>query len=93
MPEALAVLAVLVVAVVAWVGAWLHARDPANYKPHEEHSRLRHHEGWLQSRLETAQREKWSEDMVATLQADLAAARQQRAVVEGQLAAREQARG
>ncbi|HEY1107337.1 MAG TPA: hypothetical protein VGE76_01855 [Opitutaceae bacterium] len=50
MPEALAGLAIFVVAVVAWVGAWLHARDPANYKPHEEHSRLQHHEGWLEAR-------------------------------------------
>lgn len=87
MPEALAVLAVFVVAVVAWVGAWLHARDPANYKPHEEHSRLQHHEGWLQSRLETARREKWSEDMVANLEADLEAARSEREVVEAQIAA------
>lgn len=88
MPEALAVLAVFAVAVVAWVGAWLHARDPANYKPHEEHSRLQHHEGWLEGRLQTAERENWSEDMVATLRADLEAARRQRAMVEGQLAAR-----
>lgn len=87
MPEALAVLAVFVVAVVAWVGAWLHARDPANYKPTEEHARLQHHEGWLQGRLETARREKWSEDMVANLEEDLEAARQRRAVIEGQIAA------
>lgn len=87
MPEALAVLAVFAVAFVAWVGAWLHARDPANYKPHEEHSRLQQHEGWLQGRLETARREKWSEDMVANLEADLETARQQRVVVEGQIAA------
>lgn len=87
MPEALAVLAVFVVAVVAWVGAWLHARDPANYKPHEERSRLQHHEGWLQSRLETARREKWSEDMVANLEADLEAVRSEREVVEAQIAA------
>ncbi len=86
MPEALAVLAVIVVAVTAWVGAWLHARDPANYKPHEEQSRLQHHEGWLQSRLETARRERWSEDMVATLEADLEATRRQRVVMEGQIA-------
>lgn len=87
MPEALAVLVVLAVAVVAWVGAWLHARDPANYKPREEHARLQHHESWLQSRLETAQRENWSDDMVAHLAADLEAARRQRAIVEGHMAA------
>lgn len=87
MPEALAVLAIIVVAVAAWVGAWMHARDPANYKPHEEHSRLQQHEGWLQGRLETARREKWSEDMVANLEADLEAAQRQRVTVEGQIAA------
>lgn len=77
---------------MAWVGAWLHARDPANYKPHDEHARLQHHEGWLAGRLQTAERENWSEDMVTTLRADLETARRQRAVVEGQLAARTQTR-
>jgi hypothetical protein len=71
MPEALAVVAVFVVAVVAWLGAWLHARDPANYNARAEVERLRHHAVWLQQRLEVAQREAWSEDMVANLSDEL----------------------
>ncbi len=71
MPEALAVVAVLVVAVVAWLGAWLHARDPANYNARAEAERLRHHSVWLQERLELAQRERWSEEMVSNLADEL----------------------
>lgn len=71
MPEALAVVAVFVVAVVAWLGAWLHARDPANTNAGAEMERLRHHAVWLQQRLEVARREGWGEEMVTNLADEL----------------------
>jgi hypothetical protein len=70
MPEALAVLAVFVVTVVAWVGAWLNARDPARLNGCDEIARLQHHADWLQHRLEMAQREKWSSEMIDAILAD-----------------------
>lgn len=74
MPEALAVVAVFVVTVVAWVGAWLHARNPANQNVHDEIARLRQHVGWIEQRIELAERERWGTDMVATLMDEKAAA-------------------
>lgn len=71
MPEALAVLAVMVVALVAWLGAWLQARNPANHRPEEDVARLRHHAAWLEQRLEMARREKWGVAMETSLAAEL----------------------
>ena len=72
MPEALAVAVVFIVAIVAWFGAWLNARNPANYNARDEMARLRHHAAWLEQRLETAQRERWGEDMVENISDELA---------------------
>lgn len=72
MPEALAVVAVVVVTIVAWVGAWMHARNPANHNPRAELERLRHQEVWLRQRIDLAQREGWSGEMVANLEQELA---------------------
>lgn len=71
MPEAFAVLVVVVVAIAAWFGAWMQARDPANYNAREEAERLRHHAVWLEQRLELAQREKWGGDMVTGIADEL----------------------
>ena len=77
MPEALAVLAVFVVAIVAWFGAWMHTRNPANYDARGEVARLRQHAAWLEQRLELAQRERWGGDMVASLQEEVESTAQQ----------------
>jgi hypothetical protein len=71
MPEALALLAVFIVAIAAWLGARLHARSPGNYNPVEDAKRLRLHADWLAERLEMARREKWGGEMVAELMIDL----------------------
>jgi hypothetical protein len=71
MPEALAVVAVFVVTAIAYVGAWLHARDPAKRNVLDDIARLRHHAEWLQSRLEVAQRENWETEMIASLSDEL----------------------
>ena len=73
MPEALAVVAVFVVTVVAWLGAWLNARNPAGYQARDEIARLQHHASWLEQRLVIAQREKWGGDMIEAISAELAA--------------------
>ena len=67
MPEAFAVVAVFVVAIVAWVGAWMHARNPANFNARDESERLRQHAQWVEQRLERAQRERWGDEMMAAL--------------------------
>jgi hypothetical protein len=73
MPEALAVVAVFVVTVIAWVGAWLNARNPAGYPARDEIARLQHHAAWLEQRLVVAQRECWGGEMIAAISAELAA--------------------
>ena len=77
MPEALAVLAVVVVTIVAWFGAWMHARNPANYNARDEVARLRQHSAWLHQRLELAQRERWGGDMIASLSDEIEATAEQ----------------
>lgn len=77
MPEALAVVAVVVVSLAAWLGAWLHARNVANYVVRDEVVRLRHQVAWLRERLERAEREGWDEGMRCGLEAEWRAARAQ----------------
>ncbi len=71
MPEALVVLAVFVVAVVAWMGAWMHARDPAQQNPREDFAQAQQHAMWLEQRLEVARRERWEHHMVVSLTNEL----------------------
>ncbi len=71
MPEALAVLAVFVVAVVAWVGAWMQARDPAQQNPREDFAQAQQHAAWLEQRLEMARRERWEQHLVVSLTHEL----------------------
>jgi hypothetical protein len=71
MPEAFVVLAVFVVAVIAWVAAWVRSRDPSLRNAAEELVLLRQQEAWLRQRLALAEREHWDADMCAALAAEL----------------------
>ncbi|MEY2881939.1 MAG: hypothetical protein RLZZ15_4319, partial [Verrucomicrobiota bacterium] len=71
MPEAFVVLAVFVVAVIAWVAAWVRSRDPSLRNAAEELALLRQQEAWLRQRLALAEREHWDADMSAALAAEL----------------------
>lgn len=77
MPEAFAVLGVLVVAVAAWLGAFIRARDPALQNPAEDLQRMRQHADWLEQRLHLARRERWDETMIASLETELRTTAQQ----------------
>jgi hypothetical protein len=70
MPEALAVLVVFVVCVIACVGALLRARDPSD--PHQERVRLHEQRVWLEHRRTLARKENWDHGMIARIEADLA---------------------
>ena len=74
MPEALAIFAIFVVSIAVWISARLQAANPALQTPQLDRARLRHHADWLQHRLQIAQQENWDAEMIAGLQADLAAA-------------------
>lgn len=85
MPEAFAVLLVIVVCIAAYVAALLNARDPAQRNVREDLAALRQHRMWLQQRLDTAQRENWGDDMVENIAAELTATAQQIAAHEAGL--------
>jgi len=74
MPEALAIVALVVVTLIAWVGASLH---PANHNPRHETERLRQQAIWLEERLDVARREKWTTDMITSISDELGATMQQ----------------
>jgi hypothetical protein len=82
MPEAFAVLFVLIAALGVYVGAEIHSRNPANHNAKLDAERLRGQEAWLRQRLQMAQRENWSGDMVARLTEELGATTQQLAKVD-----------
>ncbi len=67
MPEALIVAAVFVIAVMIYVAMWRQSRDPALHQPHEELARLQHQVTWLDERLVKARREKWGDEMIASI--------------------------
>jgi Tfp pilus assembly protein PilV len=71
MPEALVVLVVFSVAVLAWFGAWQHARNPANHRAADERVRLQQNLRWLEERLAVARRENWDESMIAGITTEL----------------------
>lgn len=73
MPEALAIVAVFVIAIVIYFAMWLQTRDPALNKPHEELARMQHQVKWLEDRLTVARREQWGIEMVASIEAEHAA--------------------
>lgn len=63
MPEALACLFVFVVSVIAYIGARIHAANPAYYNLNAEHIRLSRYRTVLQERLRLAERENWEPAM------------------------------
>lgn len=73
MPEAFAVLFVLVASVTVYAVAWLRSRDPSLVNISEDVERLRHHETWLRERLDRAQLERWDSDMIAGIAEELRA--------------------
>lgn len=77
MPEAFAVFAVFAVILVAWVGAWMQARNPASHNAHQEAERLQHHAVWLEQRVELARRENWDGPMIASLEDELTTTRRE----------------
>lgn len=72
MPEALAIVAILVISLAVWISARVQAANPALQRPELDRIRLLYHADWLQHRLEIAERENWDAAMIAGLQADLA---------------------
>lgn len=70
MPEALAIVAVFVTAVVIYIMMWFQSRDPALYDARAERRRLEHHLVWLEERGARARRESWGEEMIAGIEAD-----------------------
>ena len=81
MPEALAVLLVFAVCIVAAAGAWLRSRNPSLINIDEDLHRLRHHETWLRERLHRARLERWDSDMIAGIADELRATSHQLARV------------
>jgi hypothetical protein len=71
MPEALAVLIVLIVSVVVYFSARLHAANPANYRPAEELQRLEQQNEWLTEKLSRAERENWGTEMHESIRREL----------------------
>lgn len=76
MAESLTVLALLVLTILAWIIAQRRARNSANRSPRLELERLQHQAMWLEERLDTARRERWARDMIASISDDLAATTQ-----------------
>ncbi len=73
MPEAFAVLAVFTIAGIAYVAAWLQARDPARVDARQDFAQLKIQEAWLRERLERARQEQWSGEMIQPITDELAA--------------------
>lgn len=70
MPEALAIVAVFVIAVVIYLAMWIQSRDPALHRPHEELARMQHQVTWLEERLARAGRERWGREMILAIEAE-----------------------
>ena len=69
MPEALAIVAVVVIAIFVYLSLWAQSRNPALHHAATELARLRRHAEWLEERRALAQRENWDADMVARIEA------------------------
>lgn len=75
MPGAVIILGVFVViALVACIMAWAHTRNPANRDPREDYRQLQRQAEWLEQRLDVARRERWSAEMIRSLEQQLGAA-------------------
>ena len=85
MPEALAILAVVFVAIAVYVVLWVQSRNPALYDPRREQARLEQHISWLEERLAVARREGWGHEITGSLAANLTASAEQLAQVKREL--------
>ncbi|MEY4940942.1 MAG: hypothetical protein RIQ93_2677 [Verrucomicrobiota bacterium] len=75
MPGAVVILGLFItIALVAWMAAWAHTRDPSNRDPREDYRQLQRQTAWLEQRLDLARREKWSPEMIQSLEQKLGAA-------------------
>jgi hypothetical protein len=77
MPEAFAIIAVAAVVAVAFIGAWMQERNPAQQNAAADLERLRQHASWLEQRMATAERENWGDAMISNLASERAATLQQ----------------
>lgn len=78
MPGTIVLLAlVLAIAILAWVAAWSHTRNPENHNPREDYRQLQRHAAWLEQRLDQARREHWGSEMIGRLSQELGEACQQ----------------
>lgn len=83
MPASLILFPALVVALAAWVAAWLYTRSSAKPTARDELQRLRNHAAWLEQRLDTARQERWDRDMIVSLSNQLGAACEELARARG----------
>jgi hypothetical protein len=67
MPEAAAVLLVLIVCVGIYLYAWVQSRNPSNRDAVAELRQLRLQHAWLTDQLQRAIREKWDQAMIDRL--------------------------
>ena len=67
MPEAISVIFIFAVSVMVFFAASLRGRDQSLINADDELQRLRQQEAWLRQRLELAEREQWSHDMIASI--------------------------
>jgi len=81
MPEALAILFILVVAGGVYLYARVQAGNPARRNADEDRARLERHEAWLRQRLELAERERWGADMVRGIESELHTTRERLAAM------------
>ena len=77
MPATFILVPAVIIGLIAWLAAWWNTRKPANSSPGEELRRLRNHAAWLEQRLDTARRERWSREMIVGLSEELGTACQQ----------------
>jgi hypothetical protein len=74
MPASLIILPAVVVALAAWLAAWLYTRSSAKPTARDELQRLRNHAAWLEQRLDTARQERWDPEMIVSLSNQLGVA-------------------
>ena len=74
MPATFLLFPALVIGVVAWLAAWWFTHKPVENGERDEIIRLRNHAAWLEQRLDTARRERWDREMIASLSDQLGTA-------------------
>jgi hypothetical protein len=67
-------IALVMLALVAWLAAWRYVRNPQNCDPREDFRVLQRHAAWLEQRLDVARRERWDAEMIKRLSDELGVA-------------------